>query len=93
MSQCPISNLQWALVVAQPGPDKRGPFDAALLAIEALAVQLDGEAQSFLDRLQSQHVAIAYGDHCAELAADALWRAVMDYLVTAREPWRRLYRT
>jgi len=35
----------------------------------ALAVQLDGDAAAFLDRLESQHVAIAYGDHTAELTA------------------------
>jgi len=35
----------------------------------ALAVQLDGDPQAFLDALESQHVAIAYGDHRAELTA------------------------
>ena len=30
--------------------------------------------------------------HCAELAAEALKKAVQDYLLHGNEPWKRLYR-
>lgn len=32
-------------------------------------------------------------EHCARLAASAFWAAIDDALVTAREPWRRGYRS
>lgn len=32
-------------------------------------------------------------EHCALLASNTLRAAVADYLKTAREPWKKLYRT
>jgi nitrogen fixation NifU-like protein len=31
--------------------------------------------------------------HCAELASEALKKAIQDYLFRGKEPWKKLYRT
>lgn len=52
---------------------------------EALALS-EGEIMTGLGYLPDSET------HCATLAVNALRRALTDYLVLKREPWKRLYR-
>jgi nitrogen fixation NifU-like protein len=58
------------------------------------------EGKSVFDamRVDAEKIARALGglpgshEHCAELAAEALKKAVQDYLFRGNESWKKLYR-
>ncbi len=52
---------------------------------EAMRIEADQIAES-LGGLPRTH------QHCAELAAETLKKAVQDYLFRGKEPWKKLYR-
>ena len=69
------------------------------LACGSMAMEMaEGETVSDAMRIDAGKIALALGglpathDHCAELAAETLKKAIQDYLHRGNEPWKKLYR-
>lgn len=77
--RCCLTTLACALAAAALAEGKTPAEALRDVRPEAVAARVDG--------LPEDHF------HCAVLAADTVKRAVTDSLRTAREPWRKLYRT
>jgi nitrogen fixation protein NifU and related proteins len=78
--RCCLTTLACALAAATLAEGKTPAEVFREVGPEAVAAAMGGD-------LPEDHF------HCAELAAGTLRKAIEDYLRTAREPWRRLYRT
>jgi nitrogen fixation NifU-like protein len=69
------------------------------LACGSMAMEMaEGETLSNAMRVDAKKIAHALGglpgshEHCAELATEALHKAIQDYLHRGKEPWKKLYR-
>ena len=69
------------------------------LACGSMAMEMaEGKAVSEAMRVDAKKIAVALGglppthEHCAELATEALRKAIQDYLFRGKEPWKKLYR-
>lgn len=70
------------------------------LACGSVAMEMaQGKTLSEALRIDAKEIARSLGglppthEHCAELAAETLKKAIRDYLVRGNEPWKKLYRT
>jgi nitrogen fixation NifU-like protein len=69
------------------------------LACGSMAMEMaEGETVSDAMRIDAKKITLALGglpvthEHCAELAIEALRKAIQDYLFRGNEPWKKLYR-
>lgn len=69
------------------------------LACGSMAMEMaEGKNLSEAMRVDAKKITRALGglpvthEHCAELAAETLHKAIQDYLYRGKEPWKRLYR-
>ena len=69
------------------------------LACGSMAMEMaEGETLPDAMRVDAKKIALALGglpdshEHCAELATEALRKAIQDYLHRGKEPWKKLYR-
>jgi nitrogen fixation NifU-like protein len=69
------------------------------LACGSMAMEMaEGETVSDAMRIDASKIALALGglpathEHCAELAAETLKKAIQDYLFRGSDSWKRLYR-
>lgn len=70
------------------------------LACGSMAMEMaEGRTLSDAMRIDASEIALALGglpathEHCAELAAETLKKAIRDYLYRGNEPWKKLYRS
>jgi len=69
------------------------------LACGSMAMEMaEGETVSDAMRVDARKITLALGglpathEHCAELAAETLKKAIQDFLYRGNEPWKKLYR-
>jgi nitrogen fixation NifU-like protein len=70
------------------------------LACGSMAMEMaEGKSMTEAMGVDDQKIEEALGGlpdshrHCAELASEALKKAIQDYLFQGKEPWKKLYRT
>ena len=69
------------------------------IACGSMAMEMaEGKTLPDAMRIDTGKIAVALGglpathEHCAELAAEALRKAIQDYLFRGNESWKKLYR-